>query len=228
MTRLTDRVLVRITTSFAAVFVVVAPLAAQQSVDADRALLSTERYVRPPAEVAKLVTAPRQLNVTLTQQSPDRTHFLGLHGEGLGNEMKFGKPHYYFGGLQVDYRANRVRSFTTRGQANMEIVDARSGARVKVQAPGNATISSPVWSPDGSALAYFANFEDASFVYVADTKSGVSHKLSERAALPVIATALAWAPDGNAVYAVLVPEPRMPMPVATPVANGPLDRKSVV
>ena len=224
MTRLTLRVLVRIATSFVAVCILAWPLRAQQSVEADKALLATERYVRPPADVARLVTAPRQLSSTLTQQSPDRTHFLVLHGEGLGNAVKFGKPHYYFGGLQVDYRANRVRSFTTRGQVNVEIVDVQSGARVKVPAPAGATLSSPTWSPDGSKLAYFANFDDASYVYVADARSGASRKLSERAALPVIATALEWTPDGSAVYAVLVPEPRMPLPVAPSVANGPLVR----
>jgi dipeptidyl aminopeptidase/acylaminoacyl peptidase len=201
-----------------------APLGAQQSIEADKALLATERYVKPPAEVAKLVTAPRQNNSTLTQQSPDRRHFLVLHGEGLGNEAKFGKPHYYFGGLQVDYKANRVRSFTTRGQANIEIVDVETGTRTSVQAPSGASVSSPAWSPDGSKLAYFANFDDATYVYVADAKTGASHRLTERAALPVIATTLDWAPDGSAVYAVLIPEPRMAMPKEPTIAEGPVVR----
>ena len=202
------------------------PLGAQQSVEAAKALLATERYVRPPAEVAKLVTAPRQLNSTLTQQSPDLKHFLVLHSEGLGNAEKFAKPHYYFGGLQVDYKANRVRSFTTRGQASLEIVDAESGAKVTVNPPGGATISAPSWSPDGSKIAYFANFDDASYVYVADAKTGNGRRLTDRAALPVLATSLDWDPDGTAVYAVLIPQPRMAMPKEPAVAEGPLVRMS--
>ena len=217
MIRSTTRVL-------ATLLLAAAPLSAQQSIEADKALLATERYVRPPSEVERLITAPRQLNSTLTQQSPDRTHFLALHGEGLGNEVKFGKPHYYLGGLQVDFKANRVRSFTTRGQASVEIVDGVSGARVTVQAPSGATISSPAWSPDGSKLAYFANFDDATYVYVADAKSGASRRLSDRAALPVVATTLDWAPDGQSVYAVLVPQPRMPVPREPAVAGGPIVR----
>ncbi len=197
---------------------------AQQSLEADKALLATERFIKPPAEVAKLITAPRQLNSTLSQQSPDKKHFLVLHGEGLGDDVKFARPHYYFGGLQVDYKANRVRSFTTRGQANVEIVDVESGSRVSVQPPNGASISSPTWSPDGSRLAYFANLDEGTYVYLADTKSGASRRLTDRAALPVIATTLAWAPDGSAVYAVLIPQPRMPMPVEPPVAEGPVVR----
>ncbi|CAN5776821.1 S9 family peptidase [soil metagenome] len=201
-----------------------ARLSAQQSVEADKALLATERYVRPPAEVAKLVTAPRQLNSTLSQQSPDRTHFLIVHGEGLGNEAKFARPHYYLGGLQVDYAANRVRTFTTRGQTGIEIVDALSGSRVTVKAPSGATMSSPSWSPSGAQVAYFANFDDATYVYVADAKSGTSRRVSDRAALPVVSTSLVWSPDGSAIYVVLIPSPRMAMPKAPAAAEGPVVR----
>ena len=198
--------------------------AAQQAVEADKALLATERYVRPPEEVAKLVTAPRQLNSTLSQQSPDRTHFLVVHGEGLGNEAKFAKPHYYLGGLQVDYAANRVRSFTTRGQTSIEVVDALSGSRVMLKSPSGATMSSPSWSPSGGQVAYFANFDNATYVYVADARSGSSRRLSERAALPVLSTSIAWAPDGSAVYVVLIPSPRMAMPKEPSAAEGPVVR----
>ena len=209
---------------FVATLLAATRLSAQQSVEADKALLATERFVRPPEQVAKLVTAPRQLTSTLTQQSPDKAHFLVVHGEGLGIESKFAKPHYYLGGLQVDYRANRVRSFTTRGQTSLEIVDALSGARVTVKAPAGATMSAPMWSPSGAQLAYFANFDDASYVYVADAKSGSSRRLSDRPALPVLSTSLVWTPDGTAVYAVLVPSPRMPMPREATVAEGPVVR----
>jgi dipeptidyl aminopeptidase/acylaminoacyl peptidase len=174
--------------------------------------------------VAKLVTAPRELNSTLSQQSPDKRHFLATHAAGLGSEQQFGKPHYYLGGLQVDYRANRARVLTTRGLAAIEIVDAESGARTKVAIPAGASASSPAWSPDGSRLAFLANFDDASYVYVADAKSGSARRASSRPALPVLTTTLDWTPDGSAVYAVLVPEARMPLPKEPAVADGPLVR----
>jgi dipeptidyl aminopeptidase/acylaminoacyl peptidase len=147
-----------------------------------------------------------------------------LHGDGLGNQQRFGRPHYYLGGLQVDYRANRARTLTTRGNAGLEIVDAESGARTKVEIPNGATATSPAWSPDGKQVAFFANFDDASYVYVADAKSGAARRLTGRAALPVLSTALDWTPDGSAVYAVLVPEPRMAIPREPAVADGPIVR----
>ena len=219
-----SRVSVRLSLAASLSFVALPSLAAQQGVAADRTLLAQERYVTPPADVAKLVTAPRELNSTLSQQSPDNHHFLVTHGEGLGSGPRFGKPHYYLGGLQVDHRANRARVLTTRGLASIEIADAESEARTRVAIPSGATASSPAWSPDGSRLAFLANFDDASYVYVADTRTGASRRVSGRQALPVLTTTLDWTPDGSAVYAVLVPEARMPLPKEPAVADGPLVR----
>ena len=69
---------------------------------------------RPPATLNALFgTQLAQEDVRPQQQSPDQRHFLVLHGDGLGNQQRFGKPHYYLGGLQGDYRANRARTLTT-------------------------------------------------------------------------------------------------------------------
>ena len=224
MTRFIGRVSIRLAITGASMLVALGPLGAQQSVENAKIVLATEKYVRPPAEVARLVTAPREQNSTLTQQSPDRTHFMVLHGEGLGDDQKFGKAHIYLGGLQVDTRANRMRSFTTRGLASIEVVNAETGARTKVQIPSGASASSPRWSPDGSKIAFFVNTDDASQVYVAEAKSGSSRRLTDRAALPVLSTVLDWTPNGSAVYAVLVPQPRMAQPKEPPVAEGPVVR----
>jgi dipeptidyl aminopeptidase/acylaminoacyl peptidase len=225
MTRFTPRATVRLWLAAGVLsFLGSLPVAAQQSVEAARALLAQERFVTPPPEVARLVTAPRQQNATLAQLSPDKKYFLATHNEGLGVKAKFGRPHVYLGGLQVDQRANRSRQFTTRGLSAIEIVSAETGAQTKVEIPAGATASSPAWSPDGRQLAFFANFDDASYVYVVDARSGSARRLTGRAALPVLATSLDWAPDGSAVYAVLVPESRMPMPQEPAVADGPLVR----
>jgi dipeptidyl aminopeptidase/acylaminoacyl peptidase len=221
---LVPRVCVRLSVVLPLSLLAIAPLSAQQGVEADRALLARESYVTPPPEVARLVTAPREMNSDLTQQSPDGKRFLALHSGGLGSTAAFGKPHYYFGGLQVDYRANRARTLTTRGLAGIDIVEALTGKTVGVAIPPGATASSPAWSPDGSKLAFLANFDDASYVYVADAGTGAAKRVSRRATLPVLATSLDWAPDGSAVYAVLIPEARMPMPKEPALSVGPLVR----
>src|SRR5690349_1607233 len=104
-------------------------------------VLATESYVRPPAEIERLVTAPRQNNVSLTNQSPDRKWFLKLQSEGLPSVQTFGKSHIYLGGLQVDTRANRARTLTTRGSTGLAVVDATTGQSRTIATPKGATVS---------------------------------------------------------------------------------------
>jgi dipeptidyl aminopeptidase/acylaminoacyl peptidase len=144
-----------------AVAVAVAPVARAQQNSADnngkeelppKERLAAETYVKPPSAIARLVTAPRQNNVTLSNQSPNRKYFLKLQSEGLPSVETFGKSHYYFAGLQVDYKANRARVLTTRGSSGLSIVDASTGQSRTLETPKGASVSSPQWSPDGSKM----------------------------------------------------------------------------
>ncbi|MEJ7810813.1 MAG: prolyl oligopeptidase family serine peptidase [Gemmatimonadaceae bacterium] len=191
---------------------------------ASREVLAKETYVRPPAAIERLVTAPRQNNVSLTNQSPDRKHFLKLQSEGLPSIGTFGKPHYYFGGLQVDFKANRARALTTRGAAGLQVIDAATGQNRVIETPAGATVSSPQWSPDGSRLAYIANFDDASRLYVAEVGSGKSRRLGQAALLATLVTNVDWTADGRNLVAVLVPDARKPEPKRPGVESGPLVR----
>ncbi|MDE3152151.1 MAG: hypothetical protein KGL93_07880, partial [Gemmatimonadota bacterium] len=195
-----------------------------EQIAADRALLAKEVYVTPPPAIEKLVTAPRYRNVTLTDQSPDRVHFLVLESDGLPSVQEFGKFHYYFGGLQVDPKANRARVLTTRASSGLAIVNAATGARTEVDVPRGATVSSPAWSPDGKQLAYIANFDDGSYVYVADAATGKSAQMSKTPLLATLVTTLDWSGDGSSVLAVFVPSPRAPEPREPAIATGPTVR----
>ncbi|MBV9879431.1 MAG: S9 family peptidase [Gemmatirosa sp.] len=199
----------------------------QQATDAawsPREALAKETYVRPPAEIERLVTAPRQNNVTLTNQSPDKRWFVSLRSEGLPTVQAFGKPHYYFAGLQVDYKANRARVLTTRGSSAITLVDGATGQTRTIDAPKGASVSSPTWSPDGSQLAYIANFDDASRLYVADVASGRSRAVTVAPLLATLVTELDWTADGRGVVTVLVPNGRAATPVRPAVETGPLVR----
>jgi len=188
---------------------------------ASRARLAAESYVTPPAEIARLVTAPRHLNVSLARQSPDRRHFLREESAGLPGVDDFGKPHYYFGGLQVDPAANRARALTTRGSAGLSLIDASTGHVTPVEIPAGATVSAPAWSPDSRQIAYIANFDRASHIYVADVATGKSRAVTRTPLLATLVTSIDWIGDGSSIAAVQVPEPRGAEPVRPAIAIGP-------
>jgi dipeptidyl aminopeptidase/acylaminoacyl peptidase len=191
------------------------------SIEAAKELLAKESYVKPPDVITRLVTAPRHLSVSLTQPSPDRRYFLKEQSEGLPGVKAFGKPHIYFGGLQVDPAANRARALTTRGAASLSVIDATTGASTTIDTPKGATISGSSWSPDGKQLAYIANFESASHVFVADIATKKSVQVTKTPLLATLVTSVDWTGDGKSVVVVLIPEPRAPQPQKPVIATGP-------
>jgi len=212
----------------ALVLLFAAPLIAQQGdaaanpkLTALRETLAKEGYIEPSSEVAKLITAPRHLSVSLTNLSPDRKWFLREQTDGLPSVQTFGKPHTYYGGLQVDPKANRGRMLTARGAIALQLIDARTGAITTLDAPKGATISGAVWAPDGKKIAYLANFETASHVFVADVATGKSAQLIKTPLLATLVTSVDWTADGKNIVAVLLPEPRAPMPKKPDIATGP-------
>ena len=190
-------------------------------------VLALETYAKPPADIERLVSAPRQNNISLTNQSPDRKYFLRLQSEGMPSVQAFGKPHIYFAGLQVDARANRARTLTTRGSAGLSIIDANTGTARDLETPKGATVSAPAWSPTGAQLAYIANFETYSAVYVADLATGKSRRVGTANLLATLVTALDWTKDGAKIMAVVIPTPRAAEPVRPAIQTGPQVRMTM-
>ncbi|HSJ09180.1 MAG TPA: prolyl oligopeptidase family serine peptidase [Longimicrobiales bacterium] len=198
-------------------FILTLPLALQ----AQEPTLAAETWARPPANVAEAVLAPRHLNVTLSNASPDLKYFLRQDSEGLPTMASFAREHLWFGGLQVDPRANRARSFSTRGASGLSVIEAESGQVIQVQVPRGATVSGAQWSPDGRSIAYFANTDDATHVWVADIPSGRSRQVTRTPVLATLNTSLEWTPDGRSIVAILIPDNRGAPPRPPAVPAGP-------
>jgi dipeptidyl aminopeptidase/acylaminoacyl peptidase len=191
----------------------------------DRAVLAKETYTFPQPEIRRLVESPWDRGVTLTQPSPDHKHFLNVEEKEFPPLSAYGKPHLYFAGLEVDTKANRARALTTRAVYGLQIIDATTGKPTAIETPKEAkTVGSPAWSPDGAHLAYIANFDDASHVYVADAASGKSVRVTTTALLPTLVTTLKWTADGKSIVTVLIPDNRRPEPKRPELATGPETR----
>ena len=185
-------------------------------------ILRTETFVKPPVAVERMIMAPRT-DLSFTLPNPDRAWFLRTSGADRGDIIAYGKPHIYLAGLQVDTKANRARALTTSTRRGLSLVNPHTGATRTIRTPAGATISAPVWSPAGTQVAFIANFDHASFAYVADAASGQSTRVSPAPLLATLATTLTYSANGRQLFVVLVPETRGPAPVrgTNGVADGP-------
>ena len=183
--------------------------------------ITHEGFLAPPDEIAKVVLAPRHLNVSLTNPSPDRKYFLKAQSEGMPTMAVFAKPHYYLGGVQVDHRANRARSLTTRGSSGFSVIDWESGRTTNIELPRGARASNPAWSRDGREIAYFAHFDNATHIYIANAATGKSRALTKTPVLATLVTSFEWTADGKGIVTVLIPEGRGAEPKLPDVPSQP-------
>jgi dipeptidyl aminopeptidase/acylaminoacyl peptidase len=184
-------------------------------------ILKQDTYATPPRELAEAVLAPRHLNVTLNNASPDKKWFVDEIGDGPVLMKTFSKPFHELGGVFVDYKANRARALTTRNSVGIQIISAADGSKKAIQIPAGARVSNATWSPDGSSIAFFVHGEDASHIWIADPATGKSRQLTKTPVLATLVTNLEFSADGKNIAAVLIPDGRSPMPVAPAAPVGP-------
>jgi dipeptidyl aminopeptidase/acylaminoacyl peptidase len=186
--------------------------------------LTTEAYLTPPKPVLDAVLATTVEDVRLANPNPDLQLFLRTVGDGFPTLDRFARRHYNLGQMQIDPAANRSRRLTTRSDTRTELY-GRDGKLVRaLQVPDGARVTNAEWSPDGSQIAFFAHFDDATHVYVADASTGQSRRLTTTPVLATLVTSFEWADDGEHVVTVLVPANRGPEPSKPAVPASPAVR----
>ncbi|HUR21960.1 MAG TPA: prolyl oligopeptidase family serine peptidase [Vicinamibacterales bacterium] len=182
-------------------------------------VLQQESYATPPPELASAVLAPRHLNVTLGNLSPDKKWFLREVSDGPVVMAKFSRPFDELGGLFLDASANRTRALTYRTNVAIELISPADGSRKTLPLPAGTRVTGATWSPDGTAIAYYVHGTDATHIWLADVATLKSRQITKTPVLATLVTGIEFTNGGKQIAAVLVPDGRRPRP-AQPMAPG--------
>ena len=184
-------------------------------------ILKQDSYQTPPKELADAVLAPRYLNVSLTNVSPDKKFFVDEIGDGPVVMKTFSKPFHELGGLFVDFKANRARPLTVRNNVGIQIIAAADGSKKTIQLPPGARVSNATWSPDGRSVAFYVHGEDATHIWIADAATGAARQVTKTPVLATLVTTFDFTKDGKQIATVQVPDGRAPMPQPPASPTGP-------
>src|SRR5262249_3229292 len=109
-------------------------------------VLQHEGYVMPPRALADAVLAPRDINVSLNNPSPDKKWFLREINDGPTPMSIFGRPFDELGGVFIDAKANRLRSVTLRNTTAIQIISAADGQVKQIQTPAGLRVTNARWT----------------------------------------------------------------------------------
>ena len=127
-----------------------------------------------------------------------------------------GDPQVRPDGGAIAYVRTTQDIMTDNGHPSIWLVDAQTGAQTPLAADDNANLR-PVWSPDGSRLAYVSAGPGGAQLFVRWMATGRSAKVANLEQAP---SSVAWSPDGKTLaFIMLVPAP--PMPLGSPLAPPP-------
>ena len=109
--------------------------------------------------------------------------------------QRVGTPAVSPDGRQVAYTVTTYDVEENRGNADIWIVPTAGGTPRRVTT-NPASDSGPVWSPDGTRLAFVSRREadKAAQIYVIDVRGGEAMRITE---MPLGAGSVKWLPDGT-------------------------------
>ena len=180
--------------------------AVAKAVPGEMAVLAKEAYLTPPKAIMDAVLASRAEIVTLTNLSPDGRKFLIARRDGLPPLERLGCPCVHLAEMAFDPVARRARDLWVGSSEAFDLFFPVENRTVRVKAPAGARVGNPVWSPDGSQLAFFAFLPDATHICVADTETGSCRKITTTPVLATLVSTFQWSRDGKRIQTVLLPD----------------------
>jgi dipeptidyl aminopeptidase/acylaminoacyl peptidase len=190
-------------------------------------VLSHEGYVMPPRELADAVLAPREMNLTLTNPSPDKKWFIDEIGDGPVPMSIFGRPFDELGGVFIDYRANRQRAMSRRNTTGLQIISAADGSRKTLATPAGVRVTNGRWTPDSTGIVYTTLADDGTYLWVTDVATNKPRQISKISLLTTFVTNFEFVNNGKTIVAVFAPEGRTARPLPPAVPAGPEIRLSL-
>jgi dienelactone hydrolase len=189
-------------------------------------IIKKEGYASPPPELASAVTAPRHMNVSLTNISPDKKWFLDEIEDGPVPMATFSKPFDELGGVFIDVKANRARSLTNGTRAGIQLISAADGTRKAVAIPTNARVGGARFTPDGAGVVYFVHTDDATHIWITDVATNKPRQITRTPLLASLISTFEFVNQGKSIALVLPPDGRAPRPVRPQAPTGPEIRVS--
>ncbi|HIF24525.1 MAG TPA: S9 family peptidase, partial [Gemmatimonadetes bacterium] len=124
-----------------------------------------------------------------------------------------GSPRISPDGDYILFTRGSVDKMKDRNQSNLMLMDLET-ERIRELTTGSFTVSSPIWSPDGTRIAFLSDRSGTNQIHMMwlDTRETV--QLTNLDSAP---GGIRWSPDGTMIsFTMFIPETGSPLPIKLP------------
>ena len=178
-------------------------------------------YKLPPPEVVALVDAPV---APITSLDPQGQRLLQVEIEPNPPLALLARPFRSLAGLRID-QALQARQ-RTRRLLQLRFVGVADGKVTPVDLPPGKPFSIPVWSPDGSRVAFGVDGPQGVELWVAEAKTGAARRLATVRLNDILGSPFVWHDGSSSLLVRMVPADQGPAPEAPEVPAGPVIQES--
>jgi dipeptidyl aminopeptidase/acylaminoacyl peptidase len=195
-------------------------------------LPGADTYQKPPKDVMDILNSP-----TTPVLSISPTHTYALQGSPVRYPplAELAEPMYRLAGIRINPATNGLHNATFNNSLTLRRIP--EGTEIKVDFPANGRLSGGSWSPDGSHFA-FTNATPAGIeIWLGETATGKTHKLSGVKLNEVFGGgggrggggggSMQWMADGKHLLVAAVRTDRGAEPPAPRVPPGPVIAESL-
>ena len=181
-----------------------------------------EPYRQPPAPIAQILDTEPTPAVSV---SPNNDWLLLLGREGLPPIAEVAAPELRLAGMRINPRTSGgSRDFSFNG-LTLKAVDG--GAERPIRTPAGMRITSPMWSADGTRIAFVESTDDAQYLWVADVATGQARRVTDRKLNAVLGAPCDWISATPRLVCTFVPANRGEAPQRGTTPEGPVVQQSL-
>ena len=179
--------------------------------------LAQTTYKLPPKEVVDIIDAPPTPYVDV---SPSCDAMLLVDHKVYPSIELLARPFLRLAGLRIDPQIKGRQRLAQNVQFTVKRIGGAAAVRIK--APDDLRIGSPVWSNDGRYIAFAHDLADGVELWIADAATGEAHPLANVRLNNLFGSPFTWMNDNRHLLVRMVPAgigaaPKAPVAPAGPI-----------